>query len=138
MPYIDGSWQPSDMTMEDRDRLYRFWMSQGFSNSRTGVDVRISNALANEGVASVEELANIPRHQLMRLPNLGSISICAIDAWLHEHCPKPAAPSASPPAPPFAITLLPVGCICPPTSERTCGSPICPRRHPHWPEPPEP
>lgn len=31
-------------------------------------------------------------------------------------------------APQFAYTAPPRGCICPPTSERTCRAPACPRQ----------
>lgn len=31
-----------------------------------------------------------------------------------------------PPSP--SPTLTPHGCICPPTSEQTCGNPLCPRK----------
>lgn len=28
------------------------------------------------------------------------------------------------------ITFMPPGCICPPTSEKTCENPACPRQNP--------
>jgi hypothetical protein len=39
--------------------------------------------------------------------------------------PQPPQVAYPPPAQP-----LPLGCICPPTSEKTCQSPMCPRRSP--------
>lgn len=36
-------------------------------------------------------------------------------------------------SPPVVTPLMPpqpMGCICPPTSEQTCGNPMCPRRAP--------
>lgn len=34
-----------------------------------------------------------------------------------------------PPQPQFYSTPLPAGCVCPPTSEKTCESPTCPRKN---------
>lgn len=49
-------------------------------------------------------------------------------------CGDPNCPNVNragwPPMPPAPIYPAPVGCICPPTSEQTCGNPVCPRRHP--------
>jgi hypothetical protein len=41
---------------------------------------------------------------------------------LHPHWALPNTP-IFPPAPPM-------GCICPPTAEQTCGNPVCPRKPP--------
>lgn len=30
--------------------------------------------------------------------------------------------------PPVIPTMQPMGCICPPTSEKTCEAPMCPRK----------
>jgi hypothetical protein len=45
------------------------------------------------------------------------------------HCPQYPAAWNSPLAPP--MMPVPMGCICPPTSEQTCQNPACPRRDPY-------
>lgn len=35
-----------------------------------------------------------------------------------------------PPQQPLQLQPAPMGCICPPTSEKTCENPICPRQNP--------
>jgi hypothetical protein len=46
-------------------------------------------------------------------------------------CPsKPTIPTAVPNYPYMVGPERPMGCICPPTSEQTCGNPACPRKAP--------
>lgn len=49
----------------------------------------------------------------------------------HADCERHGArPFGRPITWPVAAPVAPVGCICPPTSEQTCGNPVCPRRAP--------
>ena len=41
-------------------------------------------------------------------------------------CDRSFTPGIMPPV----WWTLPPGCICPPTSEQTCGNPLCPRKSP--------
>jgi hypothetical protein len=53
-------------------------------------------------------------------------------------CPAPGCPHCYPPTrywatpiapPPITEPYVPAGCICPPTSEKTCESQVCPRKN---------
>lgn len=53
------------------------------------------------------------------------------------HLPKPASVAAAQPADPDVLKgqrvgAPHIGCICPPTSEQTCGNPLCPRKAPNF------
>lgn len=60
----------------------------------------------------------------------------ATGACLDPLCPSKQPPTFQP-VQPFGIPVQPypqvanpqMGCICPPTSEKTCESPICPRKN---------
>ena len=43
--------------------------------------------------------------------------------------PRPVYAPNPHPLPIRAVLQQPYGCICPPTSEKTCESPICPRKN---------
>ena len=43
-------------------------------------------------------------------------------------CPAKMVPFSH--ANPVNPAIVPMGCICPPTSEQTCESPFCPRQNP--------
>lgn len=54
---------------------------------------------------------------------------------MRSPCPSPGCPYCQPGPlvpvytyPPIPISQ-PAGCICPPTSEKTCQSPMCPRKN---------
>lgn len=44
------------------------------------------------------------------------------------YCPQKQAPWGGVPA--YMGPPTPMGCICPPTSEKTCEAPMCPRQNP--------
>lgn len=56
------------------------------------------------------------------MPRPGGCPACNPNFHKYEY------PSYSLPAVPVHT---PMGCICPPTSEQTCGNPTCPRRAPN-------
>jgi hypothetical protein len=49
-----------------------------------------------------------------------------------HHCPSYPCPLCHPHGVTYQLpptpTFHPPGCICPPTSEKTCQAPLCPRR----------
>lgn len=45
-------------------------------------------------------------------------------------CPSKSYPPMQPYVQPFGLPATPQGCICPPTSEKTCENPTCPRKNP--------
>lgn len=45
------------------------------------------------------------------------------------NCQCGTAPQPWPPYYP-PVYSYPMGCVCPPTSEKTCGNPMCPRKAP--------
>lgn len=66
-----------------------------------------------------------------RCPNCGD----EIDLRTVNHADtcrgKPRDVLFAPPPPPRGKPVyLPMGCICPPTSEATCANPLCPRKNP--------
>ena len=43
-------------------------------------------------------------------------------------CPSPGCPYCTT-APIYSLPPIPMGCICPPTSEKTCENGMCPRKN---------
>jgi hypothetical protein len=56
------------------------------------------------------------------VPDYGTQPLPSSPPWEPTYTPPPVT------VPSIPVTPAPRGCVCPPTSEQTCQSPVCPRK----------
>ena len=70
------------------------------------------------------------------VPDYGTQPLPSSPLWQPTYTPRPVTvpsipvtvPSIPVTVPSIPVTPAPRGCVCPPTSEQTCQSPVCPRK----------